>query len=57
MQTTDDKNTTAEKTATTKSNNPKTGDNIIIIFSIFAIATLGTFTTLKFNRNHKTRKH
>ena len=40
-------------TTTTKSNNPKTGDNIIIIFSIFAIATLGVFTTIKFNKNSK----
>ena len=57
-------NTTADTTPTTTtetnkkiSNNPKTGDNIITVFSIFAITTLGTFTTLKLNRNRKTRKH
>ena len=41
----------------TTSNNPKTGDNIITIFSIFAIATLGAFTTIKLNKNRKVRKH
>ena len=46
-------NTEAEETT----NNPKTGDNIITVFSIFAIATLGAFTTLKLNINRKTRKH
>lgn len=50
-------NTETTKTATTTSNNPKTGDNIITIFSIFAIATLGAFTTIKLNRNRKVRKH
>jgi len=49
--------TATTETETTTSNNPKTGDNIITIFSIFAIATLGTFATLKLNRNRKARKH
>ena len=44
--------------ATTEtSSNPKTGDNIIIIISIFAIATFGVFATLKINKNRRTRKH
>lgn len=54
---TTEETTTITENTTTTSNNPKTGDNIITIFSIFAIATLGTFTTLKLNRNRKTRKH
>jgi len=45
------------ETTTTTSNNPKTGDNIITIISIFAIATFGVFTTLKVNKNCKIRKH
>lgn len=48
---------TLEDTDTTTSNNPKTGDNIITIFSIFAIATLGAFITIRFNKNHIIRKH
>ena len=51
--------TTTEKTVTTEetktkaaTKNPKTGDNIIMTISIFAIATLGAYTTLKVNRNH-----
>lgn len=49
-----DTNTTAvEKT----SNNPTTGDNIVTVITIFAIATLGVCTTIKINRNRKIRKH
>ena len=47
-------NTTTEKV---KSSNPQTGDNIIMIISIFAIATFGVFTTLKVNKNRRVRKH
>lgn len=36
---------------------PKTGDNIIMIISIFVISTLGAYTTLKINKNQKKRKH
>lgn len=71
--TTEDTATTTEGTATTRettatedtirtretttANNPKTGDYILTIFSIFAIATLGTFTTINLSRNRKTRNH
>ena len=49
---------TEEETKTTDvSSNPSTGDNIIMIISIFAIATLGVFTTLKFKKNRRVRKH
>ena len=51
--------TTTEKAVTTEgtktkatTKNPKTGDNIIMTISIFAIATLGAYTTLKVNGNH-----
>lgn len=37
--------------------NPQTGDNITILISIFSIATLGVFTTLKINKNRIVRKH
>lgn len=47
----------AEETKTTTGTNPITGDNIIMFISIFAIATLGVFITIKFNKNNKTRKH
>lgn len=49
--------TPTETTPTDNSKNPKTGDNIIMTISIFAIATLGAYTTLKVNRNRKMRKH
>ena len=50
--------TTTDETKTTDtSSNPTTGDNIIIIISIFAIATFGVFTTLKVNKNRRIRKH
>ena len=61
--TTETSTTTAEDTtnttekSTTTSNNPKTGDNIITVFSIFVISMLGAFITIKLNRNHKVRKH
>ena len=32
-------------------NNPQTGDNIITLITIFAIATLGAFITIKLNKN------
>ena len=47
--------TTTEKTDNSK--NPKTGDNIIMTISIFAVATLGAYITLKLNRNRYMRKH
>ena len=47
---------TEEKTTDTSSN-PTTGDNIIMIISIFAIATFGVFTTIKVNKNRRIRKH
>ena len=68
--TTIDSNTKAEETTPTEAatteeakteestlKNPKTGDNIIMTISIFAIATLGAYTTLKVNRSRKMRKH
>ena len=49
---------TTENTKTTDiSSNPTTGDNIIMVISIFAIATFGLFTTLKVNKNRRIRKH
>ena len=65
---TTDTNATAENTNTTgtitsntntevKTNNPKTGDNIITVFCIFAISLLGALTTLKLSRNKNVRKH
>ena len=51
------KTTSTEETTTDTSGNPTTGDNIIIIISIFAIAALGVFTTLKINKNRRIRKH
>ena len=51
--TTTEKTVTTEKTNTkTATKNPKTEDNIIMTISIFAIATLGAYTTLKVNGNH-----
>lgn len=52
--------TTTEKATTTEepaSKNPKTGDNIILFIGLFVVATLGVFTTLKFNKNRRVRKH
>ena len=43
----------SENKKTDKSNNPKTGDNIIVIISIFAIATIGAVVTFKFNKQIK----
>ena len=51
------KASSTETTTTDNSKNPKTGDNIAITISIFAIATLGVFTTLKVNKNRRVRKH
>lgn len=51
-------NTTTENNTTgTASSNPITGDNIILFVTIFAIATLGIFTTIKLSKKHKVRKH
>ena len=54
---TTDTNKTEKAKPETEIKNPKTGDNIIMTISIFAIATLGAYTTLKVNRNPKMRKH
>lgn len=53
------KNTTNTETDNKVDNttNPQTGDNITMLISIFAIATLGVFTTLKINKNSIVRKH
>lgn len=40
-----------------KTNNPPTGDNIIITILIFVIATIGVFITLKVNKNRRIGKH
>ena len=37
--------------------NPKTEDNIIMVISIFGIATFGAYITFKMDKKHKTRKH
>lgn len=52
-------NEIAENTTTdTTSSNPKTGDNIILFATIFAIATLGTIITIIIlNKNRKVMKH
>ena len=42
---------------TTTSSNPKTGDNIITLISMFAVSTLGACTILIFNKKTKTIKH
>lgn len=49
--------TTVDTENTTTSNNPTTGDNIILFIALFVIATLGTVITIKLNRNSKVRKH
>lgn len=48
-------NTTTETTVTEteKSNNPQTGDNIILFIGLFVIATLGTYVVIKYNKNSK----
>ena len=57
------KNDTTTSNSTTESgkkdttSNPKTGDNIIILATIFAISTLGTIITIRLNKNRKIRKH
>lgn len=55
--TTEETNTADNTKTTDTSSNPTTGDNIIMIISIFAIATFGVFTTLKVNKNRRIRKH
>ena len=37
--------------------NPITGDNIIVFIAIFGIAAVGVATTIKLNKNRKVRKH
>lgn len=56
-ETTTEVTTTEEAKTETPSKNPRTGDNIAITISIFAIATFGVFTTLKVNKNRRVRKH
>lgn len=48
-------NTTTETTVTEteKSNNPQTGDNIILFIGLFVIATLGTYVVIKYNKKSK----
>lgn len=56
--TTNTTETTEKNTKTTvKSSNPTTGDNIIMIISVFGVAALGAFITLKLYKNNKIRKH
>ena len=56
IQTTEEEVTENTETVNTSSN-PKTGDNIIIIASIFVIATLGAFITIKSSKKQVKRKH
>lgn len=51
IQTTEETETTTAKTV--KSNNPQTGDNIILFIGLFVIATLGTYLVIKYNKNSK----
>lgn len=51
------KSTTTESGKKDTTSNPTTGDNIIILATIFAIATLGTIITIRLNKNRKIRKH
>ena len=46
---------TTEETTTeaVKSDNPQTGDNIILFMGLFVIATLGTCIIIKYNKNSK----
>lgn len=48
---------TPKTTITTKPNNPKTGDDIIIVFSVFVVATFGAFSIVKLNTNNNVRKY
>ena len=50
-------NEESSKTTDTKSSNPKTGDNIMKVLSVFVIATFGTIITLKRIKGSKVRKH
>lgn len=55
---TENTDTTENTNVANTSSNPRTGDNIIMIISIFVIATLGIFTIIKLNkRNNKIAKH
>ena len=47
-------NENATKTEVT-TNNPQTGDNIIVFIAVFAIAILGVFAVIKFNKNKKVK--
>ena len=66
IQTTEETETTTAETATAetataeeatteavKSDNPQTGDNIILFMGLFVIATLGTCIIIKYNKNSK----
>ena len=46
---------TTEETTTeaVKSDNPQTGDNIILFMGLFVIATLGTYVVIKYNKKSK----
>lgn len=48
---------TDKEADTATSNNPTTGDNIIVLISTFVIAGIGAYITTKINKGHKTRKH
>ena len=48
--------TTSNTNTEAKANNPKTGDNIITVFCVFAISLLGVFIIIKLNRNKNVRK-
>ena len=48
---------TTVDTENTTSNNPTTGDNIILFIALFVIATLGIAITIKLNKNCKVREH
>lgn len=54
---TENKTNTETDNKVDNTTNPQTGDNITMLISIFAIATLGVFTTLKINKNSIVRKH
>lgn len=49
--------TTRGQEAKVATKNPKTGDNIIMTMSIFVVAILGVYITLKINKKSKMRKH
>lgn len=48
---------TIENTTQEKSNNPKTGDYIMIALAIFGLGTIGTVVTTKLNKKSKVSKH